>query len=57
MARSNAFVIFFAFLIAFTSLPFYVESHTEYEEIGIYPQKEHSLTKPYQGTTTIGTGN
>lgn len=23
--------------------------HNEYEELGIYPQREHSLTKPYQG--------
>ncbi|KAI2803579.1 hypothetical protein RDWZM_001565 [Blomia tropicalis] len=25
-------------------------SHTEYEEMGIYPQRDHSLTKPYQGS-------
>lgn len=24
-------------------------SHNEYEEVGVYPQKEHSLMKPYQG--------
>ncbi|OTF84010.1 VIP36-like protein, partial [Euroglyphus maynei] len=25
-------------------------THTEYEDIGFYPQKEHSLMRPYQGT-------
>lgn len=25
-------------------------AHTEFEDLGYYPQKEHSLTKPYQGT-------
>ncbi|KAF7495360.1 VIP36-like protein [Sarcoptes scabiei] len=25
-------------------------AHTEYEDLGFYPQKEHSLMKPYQGT-------
>lgn len=24
-------------------------THTEYEDMGLYPQKEHSLVKPYQG--------
>lgn len=25
-------------------------THTEYEDLGFYPQKEHSLMRPYQGT-------
>ena len=45
-------VIFFPFVISFFVIPlYYGYVHTDYEEIAIYPQKEHSLIKPYQGKT------
>lgn len=51
MAGFNHHVIYSAFFITFSIMVGRIQSssHTEYEEMGIYPQRDHSLTKPYQG--------
>ncbi|KAH9391428.1 Vesicular integral-membrane protein VIP36 [Tyrophagus putrescentiae] len=46
----STIVITVAFVLLLGGGSVRANQHNEYEEIGIYPQREHSLTKPYQGS-------
>ena len=49
----STIVITVAFVLLLGGGSVRANQHNEYEEIGIYPQREHSLTKPYQGLFTL----